>query len=114
MVSLETSPIAFIYNISKYSSLDELQVDQQSDELDFLQLTIAQAGIFSGSIDADDASSVSNSILARMELILNSAQAEMLKISTQKIKEARYVLDKKRREVARNAKLVEMTAHADK
>ena len=77
MSTLETSPIAFIYNISKYSSLDELQVDKQSDELDYLQQTIAQAGIFSGSIDADDAASVSNSILARMELILNSVSLEM-------------------------------------
>ena len=49
-----------------------------------------------------------------MELILNSVMVEMRKFSGQQIKEARYVLDKKRREVARNAKLVEMTAQAEK
>ncbi|KAH0572592.1 hypothetical protein SS50377_24703 [Spironucleus salmonicida] len=112
--ALKTTAEAFIYDLTQYQSLDELTVDKISDELDMLHACIAQSGVFAEVIQKDDKNLNSNTILARMELIMNETMANIYSFTVNQIKEGRYVLDKRRREVARNAKMNELMKLGEK
>eukprot|EP00703_Trepomonas_sp_PC1_P005391 JAP91215.1 hypothetical protein TPC1_17237 [Trepomonas sp. PC1] len=112
--SLQNSLDDFVYDLNEFQSLNELQIEKYTTELDLTHQCIAQAGVYAQAITVDDRNMHSNTILGKMELIQIETMNSFFHFKQDQFQTARKELARHRRDLIRKIKKDEMDIAAEK